>query len=160
MPIIKFTSVIAFLLFCLQTSFAGTLPRGCEVVGFSFVQNNLILNDKGDQTFYLIQNHAENQVTLERIEAQEAFMSPKLTTKLDSARAAAFASDVQDLNFQCFMQVEGKPSVVNCAEMLDVCQYPRAKFPLSNMGNYWISTNKAAVQVIKDAAAKGILLRW
>lgn len=139
---------------------AATLPHGCEVTGFGFSENYLVLNELGDQAFYLIQNHSDKQIELERFETQDVFMSPKLQTKLDPNNWAAFASDVKNLHFKCFTHENDNTAIINCSDVMDVCQYPRVKFALSNMGNYWVSTNKPQDVVIKDAAAKGIFLHW
>ena len=107
-------------------------PRGCEVSGFAFRQQFLIINEHGNQTFYLMQNHANHIVELEHVETRaDAFMSPK-----------------------------DERIKVDCADYLDICQYPRVKFALSNQGSYWVSTNKSRQQVIHDATTKGIFLHW
>lgn len=152
-------------LFCLALTvsfhlFASGIPRGCQVIGFGYQNNFLILNDRNAQTFFLIQNRSNRMIELEHHETKEVFMSPKLRSKLEPSRWAAFAADEPNLHFMCSTQ-EGNDTVrVNCSDVLEVCQYPRVKFALSNMGNYWVSTNKDQGQVIKDAVAKGILLRW
>ena len=143
-----------------QPTFAINYPRGCEVTGFAYQNEQLVLNETGEQTFYLIQNRREIPIELERYQDKEVFMSPKLTTRFSPNRYAAFASDMAQMHFQCFEQQLGERVAINCADALEVCQYPRAKFPLSNMGSYWISTNKTREQVIKDASEKGIYLRW
>nr|WP_242602105.1 enhanced entry protein EnhB [Legionella yabuuchiae] len=140
--------------------FGDTYPRGCEVTGFGYNEHYLILNEQGDQTFYLIQNRSDTKIELERHETEEVFMSPTLQAKLDPKQWAAFASDVGNLHFKCYQHSGNNTSLVKCSDVLDICQYPRVKFALSNMGNYWVSTNKPQAQVIKDAIAKGILLRW
>ena len=157
--------MLYFIVFCVNfvfatLAFSSTFPRGCEVSGFGYSDNFLILNDKGDQSFYLIQNHSSLPIELEVQETKEVFMSPKLHTKLDASQWSAFASDVENQHFKCFTQEQDKINIVNCKDVLEVCQYPRVKFALSNMGNYWVSTNKNQGQVVRDAAAKGILLRW
>lgn len=139
---------------------AATFPRGCEVTGFGYSQNNLILNEKGDQSFYLIQNRSDAKIELERHETGDAFMSPPLQASLDPANWAAFASDVKNLNFKCYKHQDENTAIIDCRDVLDVCQYPRVKFALSNMGNYWISANKAQNAVIQDAVTKGIYLKW
>ncbi|KTD51687.1 enhanced entry protein EnhB [Legionella quinlivanii] len=142
------------------SSYAEGFPRGCEVTGFGYNGYNLVLNETGEQSFYLIQNRSTHHVELQRIETKEVFMSPPLTAKLQAANWAAFASDEKEFNFQCFVVEDNNTEKVDCREVLDVCQYPRAKFALSNMGNYWVSTNKPQREIINDAAAKGIYLRW
>lgn len=139
---------------------SSNFPRGCEVTGFGFSDNYLVLNERGDQAFYMVQNRSNRPIELEHYETKDVFMSPKLHSKLDPQQWAAFASDIMNLNFKCYTQEGENTAMVNCSEVLDVCQYPRAKFALSNMGNYWVSTNKNQGQVIKDATAKGIYLRW
>lgn len=135
-------------------------PRGCEVKGFVYQENYLILNEEGKQTFYLIQNTSDSTIELERHETRDVFMSPSLKKKINPSRWAAFASDIQDLHFKCYSNKENNIAMINCSDVLEVCQYPRVKFALSNMGNYWVSANKPQSKVIKDAIAKGILLRW
>ncbi|MDI9819446.1 MULTISPECIES: enhanced entry protein EnhB [unclassified Legionella] len=135
-------------------------PHGCEVTGFGFSEEYLIVNDSGQQAFYLIQNRSNKQVELQRIETREVFMSPSLTAKLDPLNWAAFASDVENLHFQCFSKESEEIKKINCRDVLEVCQYPRVKFALSNMGNYWVSTNKTQDNVINEAIRKGIYLRW
>lgn len=139
---------------------AATFPKGCEVTGFGYSDNYLILNETGDQTFYLIQNRTDDQIELERYETRDVFMSPSLQSKLNPDRWSAFACDVANMHFKCFKHKDNNTVLVNCGDVLEVCQYPRVKFALSNMGNYWVSTNKPQSSVIKEAIAKGILLRW
>ena len=144
-----------------QAAPPSIFPRGCEITGFGFNQNFLILNEHGQQALYLLQNHSNQTVELEHYETKpDAFMSPKLESKLAPSHWSAFASDVQMLHFQCFVTHGDERSVVNCADILDVCQYPRVKFALSNQGNYWVSTDKVRQQVLTDATSKGIFLHW
>lgn len=160
MYLIRFIAVLATsLFFCGEVS-AESFPHGCEVSGFGYNEHFLIINDSGNQAFYLVQNRSEKTVELQRVEAKEVFMSPPLVAKLEPANWAAFASDIQNLNFQCFTTENEARAKVDCRDVLEICQYPRVKFALSNMGNYWVSTNKTQQQVIKDATAKGIYLRW
>lgn len=165
----KLTALLALSLFFTHATAETSFPRGCEVIGYGFNQNDLVINDKGTQAFYMIQNRSDRQIELEHIETRpDVFMSPKLETKLAPQSWAAFASDIENMHFRCYTREntqENNPEnsdklIVNCQDAIDVCQYPRVKFALSNMGNYWISTNKPREQVIKDAVAKGILLRW
>lgn len=139
---------------------ASAFPRGCEVSGFGYEQNYLILNESGEQSYYLIQNRSEGKVELERHDSADAFMSPPLLASLDSMSWAAFASDVKNVNFKCYKHLDENTSLVDCKDVLEICQYPRVRFALSNMGNYWISVNKPQANVIQDSVAKGIYLKW
>lgn len=160
-PYTKLSTLLALSLFLTDATAETSFPRGCEVTGYGFNQNDLVINDTGTQSYYMIQNRSDKQIQLEHMETRpDIFMSPKLETKIDTQSWAAFASDIQNMHFRCYTQENGDKLIVNCRDAIDVCQYPRVKFALSNMGNYWISTNKSREQVIKDSVTKGILLRW
>ncbi|MDP3269743.1 MAG: enhanced entry protein EnhB [Legionella sp.] len=138
----------------------SSFPRGCEVTGFGYSDRYLVLNETGDQSYYLIQNRSNTRIELERHETGDAFMSPPLQASIDPANWGAFASDVKNVNFKCYKHELENTTETNCSEVLEVCQYPRVRFALSNMGNYWISTNKSQQAVIQDSVAKGIYLKW
>ncbi|KTC65092.1 Enhanced entry protein EnhB (plasmid) [Legionella adelaidensis] len=159
---LRFILISNFLVISLltKTFAASTFPRGCEVTGYGFNQNLLVLNETGNQTLYLIQNRSDAQIELERQDSKDTFMSPQLQSKLDPNNWAAFASDEANFQFRCFVHQNNNTAIVNCNDVLEVCQYPRVKFALANMGNYWVSTNKPQSQVIKDATDKGIYLKW
>jgi hypothetical protein len=160
MAINKKILLMLFMGALVNTSCADTFPRGCEVTGFGYNGTNLVVNNNGEQAFYLIQNRSTRTIELQRFETRDVFMSPPLTAKLETNKWAAFASDIQDLNFQCFYVENANSEKVDCRNVLDICQYPRVKFALSNMGNYWVSVNKEQRQIINDSTAKGIYLRW
>lgn len=156
----RLSATIALFTCFSSVTLAASFPKGCEVSGFGYTDPYVILNDTPDQTFYLIQNKSNGLIELERFETRDVFMSPKLQTKIGSAQWAAFAADVSNIHFQCFYTMDDARTPVNCSEVLDICQYPRVKFALSNQGSYWVSTDKPLPQVIKDATAKGIYLHW
>lgn len=139
---------------------ASHFPRGCEVTGFGYNGTNLVVNETGNQAYYLIQNRSPKTIEMQRVESRDAFMSPSLTAKLDPDNWAAMASDISNLHFQCYVISGENSEKVDCRDVLDVCQYPRARFALSNMGNYWVSINKEQRQIINDSVAKGIYLKW
>lgn len=153
-------TLILSSLVCTSLNATSIFPRGCEVSGFGYDQNYLILNETGDQSYYLIQNRSEGKIELERHDTADVFMSPPLQASLDSMGWAAFASDVKNVNFKCYKHAEENTALIDCKDVLEVCQYPRVRFALSNMGNYWISINKTQADVIQDSVAKGIYLKW
>lgn len=154
------TSVLFSAMLMSSAHAVSSFPRGCEVSGFGYSQNYLLLNDTGKQSYYLIQNHSDARVELEHQASDDAFMNPPLHATLESMNWGAFASDIKNLNFRCYKHIGESASPVDCREVLDVCQYPRVRFALSNMGNYWVSFNKPQNSVIQDSVAKGIYLKW
>ena len=147
-------------IFFINSIAIASYPRGCEATGFSYSQNFLTLNATGEQTFYLIQNKSQKSLEVERYETREVFMSPKMKSTIAAGRWSAFACDVENLHLKCLSKEGDSTTPVNCEDVIDICQYPRVKFALSNMGNYWVSQNKTQKGAIKEAIKKGILLRW
>lgn len=141
---------------------ADTLfPRGCQPIDFKFSAQEVVLNETGEQRIFLLYNHSPVSVELRRYPESSSFMSPSLSATLAPGMWGAFASDIAGLSFSCHVVQEGKAGeIVSCASALDICEYPRAKFALSNMGNYWVSANKSQHDIITDVANKGIYLRW
>ncbi len=155
-----FTTIILFGLVG-QVFAAGGFPRGCESSGFAFQDQYITFNDTGRQMYFLVQNRSGLNLELERISTTPAFMTPKLQTKIASGEWAAFASDLDSTHFKCGVRnQDNEIAPVRCVDVLAVCQYPRVRFALSNMGTYWVSTNKPLTQVIQDSTKKGIYLKW
>ncbi|OGV27540.1 MAG: hypothetical protein A3F18_08035 [Legionellales bacterium RIFCSPHIGHO2_12_FULL_37_14] len=135
-------------------------PHGCEAQDFQFYQGNLVLNKLGEQRLFIIYNHGTEQVEIKRLLTEDEFMAPNFLVYLAGGNWSAFASDLANLQFECHTKVNDFIQKVDCGQFLDVCVYPRAKFALSNMGNYWVSANKQQQDVVNEAAAKGIYLHW
>src|SRR3990167_5390503 len=138
----------ATCLLTLNTAYSEVFPRGCEVTGFAYEEGHLIINETGKQLFYLIKNHSALPIKLQRVETRDVFMSPPLTAQLEPSNWAAFASDVADFHFECLNTGNDAVTTIDCREVLEICEYPRVKFALSNMGNYWVSVNKSQQQII------------
>lgn len=149
---------ISFLM--IFSTFSWCFPRGCEVTGFGYNGANLVVNEHGAQAYYLIHNFSPLNIELQRLDTTDSFMTPPLTAKIQTNNWAAFASDIKDMHFQCFATENANSRKVDCREVIEICQYPRVKFALSNMGNYWVSVNKDQRQIINDSTTKGIYLHW
>lgn len=143
-----------------KTAPVAGFPNGCKVTGFGFEGSELMLNETGEQTLYLIRNRANISIELQRHETRDVFMSPPLLASIFPNNAATFASDVANLRFKCYKQEKDNTALANCQDVLDVCQYSRAKFAVSNMGNYWVSVNKPLKEVVSATAKSGIWLYW
>lgn len=142
-------------------SAATIFPHGCESTDFQFHQGNLILNPQGEQRLFMIYNHTLSQLEIKRFLSEDEFMMANFLVYLGAGNWSAFASNITNLQFECSSKTEdGATTKVDCAQFLDVCVYPRAKFAVSNMGNYWVSANKQQQDVVNDAATKGIYLHW
>ncbi len=158
----KFNQLLPFVLLVSNSHTGFAFPRGCEVSGFAFNQGHLVVNDNNKQTLFMLQNKGNTTIQLEHVETRpDIFMSPKLESTLNPNQWSAFSSDMSNFYFKCsIIENDNTSHQVNCENYLTVCQYPRAQFPLSNKGSYWISTNKDQNQVIQETVKKGIYLKW
>lgn len=141
-------------------SAATLFPHGCEATDFQFEKGNLVLNPLGEQRLFVIYNHSTAPLEIQRFLSEDEFMMANFLVYLGANNWSAFASNITNLQFECRSKTTNHTIKVDCAQFLDVCVYPRAKFALSNMGNYWVSANKQQQDVVNDAAAKGIYLHW
>ena len=135
-------------------------PKGCEPRDYQFSHQHLILNETGQQRLFVIYNHTSFPVRIQRYQTQSFFMGPSLSVNLGAGEWSAFATDLRQMQLECRMPKGEQTYRVDCGQYLAVCEYPRAKFPVSNMGNYWVAANKPQREVINEAAAKGIYLHW
>ena len=119
---------IQFTLLASASIAAMAFPKGCEVSGFAFQDNYLVLNDNGNQTLFMIQNTGTGNLLLEHIETRaDVFMSPKLESKLNTNQYSTLSSDISNVHVKCSIVDEpGNATHVNCSSYLSVCQYPRA----------------------------------
>ncbi len=148
------------LTFLLSNAHCNAFPRGCEVRDFGYNQGHLVVNETGKQSFFLIRNQSSLPIKMQRVETRDVFMSPPLTAQIEPSNWAAFASDVSEFHFECLSSQNDDLTTIDCRDVLEICEYPRVRFALSNMGNYWVSVNKAQQQIIEDAVSKGIYLKW
>lgn len=84
----KFKSYLAIIFSFLvltvyNVAFSTSLPKGCEHKGYEFNDPFLILNQTGEQTFYLIENISDNKIELQKHETDDVFMSPPLIAILE-----------------------------------------------------------------------------
>lgn len=148
-------------LFYYSISMATGFPNGCKITeDFGWSGAEVLLNETGRQAFYLIRNKSNSIIELQRNETREVFMSPPLLATIRPGNSAAFASDTPNLRFKCYKQEATNTELTECQAALDICHYPFARFAASNMGTYWVSTDKPQGSVIQDSVAKGIYLRW
>lgn len=156
-----------FALFAPIACSARDFPRGCESVGHQFSQQDLILKPKvaddakSPQTLYMLKNTSRQTIIVRNHVNKEMIVAPVWEATIYRNRWAAFATNKAITKFQCQSQSRTKKKIaVNCEEVLDVCQYPRAKFSISNFGTYWVTSNQSLSGAIRQASRKGILLRW
>ncbi len=155
---------IALLIVATAPTFGKVLTRpfflGCHPVGFAFSENGIILNpltvEDQQQTLYLFHNRSIADIKIKANEQVDPNLVPSLTVKLNGDSWGAFATLKSGLVFLCYTD---QGAQVNCQNVLEVCQYPRAKFSGANNGTYWVSSNQTKFAARDEVVHKGILLK-
>ncbi|MDQ2993762.1 MAG: hypothetical protein M3R00_02295 [Pseudomonadota bacterium] len=133
---------------------------GCHPVGFSYANQDVVLNpvivDEIGQTVYLLHNKSPYAIQVMADRIIDGSMVPALTSQINGDNWGAFAVHQPGFALACFSEQGAR---VSCQNVLEVCQYPRAKFTLANRGTYWLSRNKSKYAARDDVVRKGILLR-
>ena len=136
-------------------------PTGCRDMGFRFEHNQLVLHKIPDglvQTVYLMHNRAPFPVTLKIDPPSRFYPDYEKTVKPDAW--VAFARDLPEVIFNCQAKETHSDEVIDCSEVIEICNYNNAKFPDSNFGTYWITNSKNQSDTINSVIKKGVLLRW
>ncbi|ACJ18429.1 hypothetical protein [Coxiella burnetii] len=135
-------------------------PSGCRMVGYEFKNNLLLLKPDSEteevSTLYLIHNISPDAISfaVEKLPTQS--FSPSYKNTINPNHWAAFALNQPFLQLKC----HANEISVNCENVINLCQYNRAKFAEHNQGTYWILKNGTRYQAIRGAIDNGILLRW
>src|SRR3990167_9658809 len=128
---------------------AQKFPHGCRDLGYSFQNLMLLLKPVSDeenlQTIYFIHNKALDPIHIMSNRNPKDYTSPAYENVIDTDQWAAFAMNRSALALQCRVS-DANGELMNCKEVLELCQYNRAKFGTSTYGTYWVvqSANQEA----------------
>jgi len=139
-------------------------PHGCRALGSKFHHDLLVLENAAEehpQTLYLVHNLSSGPITLKRKRLDSRDLAPIYKNTIKYDQWGAFATDKPMMYFACFSGDAKEYSYqINCRDVLEICQYTRAKFGEGNMGNYWSVKSNGQRAAMRDAIKQGILLRW
>jgi hypothetical protein len=154
----------AFVITIAITSYAAKFPRGCQAVGYEFHNGELILTPvRGEpgplQTLYFMHNKSFSRVQLTAKKMLGQTFSPAYPNVIDPDQWGAFAIDQEQLDFVCSNEYR-RGRLEDCERLLEICQYPRAKFAEHNMGTYWVSNSETLTDSVEQVTTDfGVWLR-
>lgn len=131
-------------------------PIGCKNLGFQFDMKALHLKSESaeaKQSLYFVYNLSKYDIGLFQMLGEESARSMYLNHKVGSRQWAVLSTSEKDMHYICTI-MDGKKAygkVVDCADMIKVCQYNNVRFGLNNQGNYWLansSTRNGAVNAV------------
>lgn len=149
----------------LKSVLKNTFPTGCREVGFGFKHYMLILYPYAagqSQSLYFIHNKTRKLIKFYQMRSGDEAYIYHLNNKIQPKQWGALATDEKKVKFVCTMLSEKSKygEIVDCAEVLELCEYPNVQFAINNYGNYWAVESGTKSEVIKKVIRQGVLLRW
>jgi len=167
-PLVELVLLLVFMgIIVTNTSFAAKkekrkYPRGCENLGLTYKDDLLIIspnNESYKQGVILIHNTSSRNLEIEYFNPKHP-KHGKWKNSIKAKRWSSFAAD-KLMHFRCKKVTKKGSDAVACSEVLDGCQYPRAKIPLHMNGTYLITNDTySRNSVVRKTIRSGILLRW
>ena len=152
-----------FLFICIfNNGFAKTVkfPKGCESIGYEFNNKEVNFLTYQEQALYFIYNPGQKIIKLSSGKSESNIIDLGWCINLKPKRWAAIAINSEDLKMHCELESISTSQLQRCSNAIEICQYPRAKFTLSNQGTYWIAKNDHLKKAMSKAIKRGILLSW
>ncbi len=156
-------------------------PRGCKPVGFQFKNGFLVLtpvspqegqssetapqtelesSPKIPQGLYFLHNISQQRIQLKGYKLPDQIFSADHFNVIEPMQWGTFAVDDSMAVLRCDIGSTHESTRINCAETIEICQYPRAKFADHNKGTYWVSQSTTLHDAVQASDSNGILLRW
>ncbi len=138
-------------------------PVGCHKIGYKFDLYNVIFtpsNKKYSQTAYFIHNISNRTVyMLQANDGSEPYIV-HIDGNIDPNRWSVLAVSESDIKYVCanYDKANGDYRVISCQGVLDICEFPRAKFGTNHRGTYWLTLNKSRKSAVNAARWHGVLL--
>jgi len=147
--------------FCLLSPISyAKFPRGCESVGYEYLGDHVKLqpvqqDESSLQTLFLFRNNSRQTINIQNKVDKEMVVAPVWNVRLNPNNWAAFATSKSFITFNCQkLRRKGQKTPLKCQDVLEICQYPRAKFSISTYGTYWITSNKTLHQTVRKTIKK------
>ena len=142
-----------------------SFPHGCQTQGV-IAKDGLIVftpkieGNRAQQSLYFIHNISQQGIRFKAEKSPNQPFAPPYENAIQANQWGAFATDLKEIAFICSAGSAAMPEKVNCADVLEVCQYDNVKFSSSNGGNYWVVKSDSMQGAMRGAIHIGILLRW
>lgn len=140
------------------------MPPGCRDEGYSFKHKFLILHPQKEgnhQSLYMIHNTSMSNIHFYHARNDDD-AKLQLNNTIRPNQWGAFSGNQKAIEFIC---TKGSPhsqygAIVNCKDVVRLCEYTNVKFAPNAFGNYWSVRSKSKKSAIYDIVRlQGILLR-
>jgi len=138
-------------------------PVYCKQMGYKFDLYNVVFSPSTkqySQTIYFIHNISKREVRLlQSRDGNDPFIM-HINGQVAPNRWSVFAVSGGQVKYICtnYSKRTKKHRVVNCQEVLDICEFPRARFGTNHRGTYWLTFNQSRKSAVNVARYHGVLL--
>ena len=138
-------------------------PIGCKPMGYKFDLYNVIFrpsNKMYSQTVYFILNKSNMIIHLLQVSNGNELYLVHIDGNIYPNKWSVLAASETEIKYICTQYNEYKDDhrVLNCQKVLDICEFPRARFGTNHRGTYWLTLNQSLISALKVARFHGVLL--
>lgn len=137
-------------------------PIGCVPVGYKQELKVLTLlpGEAGERnSMYLVYNKLSRPVTLYNMKERSNYYGVYWNHKIQPNTWSVFSTNEKRVRFICTVDDRKLDygRIVDCADTLKVCEYPKVKFGLNNRGNLWIVGSSSRNGAVRGIVHYGII---
>ncbi len=138
-------------------------PVSCKLMGYKYDLYNVIFtpsNKKYSQTAYFIHNISNRTIYMLQVNDGSEPYIVHVDGNIDPNRWSVLAVSDHRIKYICtnYDKRNNDYRVINCHGMLDICEFPYAKFGTNHRGTYWLTLNKSRKAAVRTARWHGVLL--
>lgn len=140
-------------------------PTGCQTIGYQFVHGLLTLTpvtEEHPQAVFFIHNASNKDVKLLQVRDGKEPYTMYNNISISPNQWAVYATDEQLTKFICLNNSKEitAGAILDCKDLLKICEFPKVVFSLNNRGNYWATTNRPMNEAVRAIIRQGVLLKW
>ncbi len=139
-------------------------PSGCFQRGYSYKYHVLTLTPTAKhhpQSLYFIKNISSNSVKISQIRVSDKPYIMHNVTTIKPHLWSALATDIKVSKFICTRKSrhDKHDDIIDCKNVLSICEFPHSRFGENHRGNYWVMTNRGSHTNLRNAVRyHGVLL--
>jgi hypothetical protein len=138
-------------------------PVGCKQSGYKFDLYNVIFTPstkKYSQTIYFIKNISNKAVhLLQASDGNDPYIL-HIDGKIASHRWSVLSVSEHRIKFICtnYNKRKNDRQVINCQNVLRICEFSRSRFGTNHRGTYWLTLSKSRRSAVNITRFHGVLL--
>ncbi|OGO94060.1 MAG: hypothetical protein A3F41_04725 [Coxiella sp. RIFCSPHIGHO2_12_FULL_44_14] len=138
-------------------------PYDCTPEGFQFSNFTVQLHPVAKyhpQTIYFFHNISDKTIHILQTNMGNDPYIMNMRTTMKPKMWSVLATDEKNVSLICTMPNEKLPhdQVINCKDLLEICEFTHTKFGDNHRGNYWVVENNTMMGAKSATRHHGVLL--